>query len=301
MVKKDNSIFMATPSQTTVLITDLDNTLYDFAGMFSPSFRAMVHALSKETGISESTFVAEFKEIFDRHNTLEYTFSVQELPCLQNKSPADLQQLVHVANVAFGRTRRKRLRLYPNVKETLLWAANGGVKLCVATNAPLYHVYRRLLDLGILGLFSVISSRDGLEVPAHLGDHIRKYKTAVSTLYSRMGQVTTHPVTELKPRIDMLRSIQNHWRNIDAVFYSIGDSVNNDLYPSSTLGMVTIWARYGMVIEPKNLTTMLEMTPSITLTKVVDQKNFIYVPDHTIDNFVEIKEMLPVMKQLSLI
>ena len=57
-----------------VLITDLDNTLYNFVDFFGPAFRAMVHALSKTYGLDEVELVDEFKEVFAHTGTIEFAF-----------------------------------------------------------------------------------------------------------------------------------------------------------------------------------------------------------------------------------
>src|ERR1700744_4162534 len=93
-----------------VLVTDFDNTLYDFAAYFSPCFRAMVHALARETKLEEQVLISDFQAVYEQHKTIEYAFSVQELPSLANLPSLEISRLVHIATVAFGRTRRQRFQ-----------------------------------------------------------------------------------------------------------------------------------------------------------------------------------------------
>ena len=44
-----------------VLLADIDNTLYDWPSFFAPSFRAMIHALSRELDVSEDQLYDESK------------------------------------------------------------------------------------------------------------------------------------------------------------------------------------------------------------------------------------------------
>ena len=70
-----------------VLLTDLDNTLYDWTGYFVPSFRAMVVCLSKQTGESVDTLMADFASVFRRHGSVEYSFAIEELETLARLNP----------------------------------------------------------------------------------------------------------------------------------------------------------------------------------------------------------------------
>jgi phosphoglycolate phosphatase len=284
-----------------ILIVDLDNTLYDFAAFFSPSFRAMIHALAPRLELSEQDLISQFKYVYEKHNTIEYPFVVQELPSIQNKTPTEVSEFVHVANVSYSRTRRRHLKLYPHVYETLKWASDGGVKVCVATNAPIYQAYRRLRDLGLLRLLALVTSRDGIHIPEELPDYERKYRTAIDKLSKTMDRVAVHSLDNLKPHNTMLELIHDHYGGHDPAYFSVGDSIAKDLYPSHLLGMTTVWARYGTKIAVGDLETMLSVTPSATLRSLSSIDGDAYKPDFTVDDFGALRDILPIPNQLSLI
>src|SRR6476620_11739895 len=48
--------------------------------------RAMVHALSRESGISEDVLFNDFKHVYSKMGTLEYAFTVQKLPTFHSLS-----------------------------------------------------------------------------------------------------------------------------------------------------------------------------------------------------------------------
>jgi FMN phosphatase YigB (HAD superfamily) len=62
-----------------LLITDLDNTLYDWVSFFSASFQNMVSELTKLLEVSEETVLSEFKVIHRRYGNSEQPFAVLEL------------------------------------------------------------------------------------------------------------------------------------------------------------------------------------------------------------------------------
>lgn len=69
------------------LITDFDNTLYDWAGFHIPAFTAMLDTLVIESGRKRHQLIREFKAVHQRHGTSEYAFSISELPSLQRLHP----------------------------------------------------------------------------------------------------------------------------------------------------------------------------------------------------------------------
>lgn len=77
--------------QQKLLITDLDNTLYDWVTFFSAAFRSMVGELNKLLDVPEETILSEFKTIHQRYGNSEQPFAVLELPSLQRRF-ADLSR-----------------------------------------------------------------------------------------------------------------------------------------------------------------------------------------------------------------
>jgi phosphoglycolate phosphatase len=134
--------------QQSVLLADIDNTLYDWPSFFAPSLRAMIHVLSRELRVKENQLYEEFKTVFKRHGSLEYAFVVQELDCVRSLELERVRKLVGVARGAFNRVRRKHLAPYPGVRETLEWLHRQDVLVVGITNSPLYRAQHRLFDLG---------------------------------------------------------------------------------------------------------------------------------------------------------
>jgi FMN phosphatase YigB (HAD superfamily) len=57
--------------QQKLLITDLDNTLYDWITFFTASFRSMVTELKSMLETSEDNLLEEFKSIHQRYGNSE--------------------------------------------------------------------------------------------------------------------------------------------------------------------------------------------------------------------------------------
>lgn len=264
------------------LITDLDNTLYNFVDYFGPSFRSMVHALSSATGIVEEDIVSEFRSVYSEADSVEFSFSVQELAIFKDCSPEELSRLVHTARVAFSRTRNVRLRSYDGVVETLEWLRSQHVSLIAVTNAPIYHAFRRLRQLRLHHLFDALIANDDAVVA---GKHnVKGYPITIPKLVRLKTQ-------ELKPSPTpflLAREICPA-----TVYYAIGDSPGKDLAPAKIIDARTIWARYGTTFEPKNMQTLLSITNwgrERIKSHFDDNSSSV---DYEIDRFSDLKNIIP--------
>ena len=59
-----------------LIITDLDNTLYDWFVPWYKSFTVFINDVLEKTTISEDELLAEIKKIHQKHGTSEYTFDL---------------------------------------------------------------------------------------------------------------------------------------------------------------------------------------------------------------------------------
>jgi phosphoglycolate phosphatase-like HAD superfamily hydrolase len=99
----------------TALITDLDNTLFDWVDLWYHCFSAMLARMVEISGIPEEQLKAEARTVHQKHGTSEL------LPSLKERFAG--QKLMKVFAPAIERyriERRTHLKLYPGVAETLL-------------------------------------------------------------------------------------------------------------------------------------------------------------------------------------
>lgn len=66
-----------------ILITDLDDTLYDWIGFFIPAFYGLVDEIASITGISKDVLLAEYKKKHQYYGSVEYPFVTLTLPSIQ--------------------------------------------------------------------------------------------------------------------------------------------------------------------------------------------------------------------------
>jgi phosphoglycolate phosphatase-like HAD superfamily hydrolase len=115
-------------TRISVVITDLDNTLFDWVDIWFNSFTALFERLTADSGIDREELLDEIRAVHQRHGTSEYAFLIEELPSLREKHPdGDLAQIYDAAIHDFRTARKASLKLFPGVAETLKKLKRHGV------------------------------------------------------------------------------------------------------------------------------------------------------------------------------
>jgi len=285
-------------SNRKAIILDLDGTIYNWVDFFAPSFRAMVHVLSRLTRLDEEVIIQSFKRVYQAHNTLEYSFSVQELDIWESLQwpKEDIEEkAVKAARGAFRRVRKKHLSLYPGIKETLQWAKSQGLIIIAYTDSPRIQAEMRLKFLRTDNLFNRLHSLqdsnlpEGSDIPEDVINKMRagKYSSKI-TIKSQFGP------QDVKPSPETLRSLLNEFQLTPPNTYLVGDSIQKDIAGAQEVGIIDIWARYkNYSSKTKNIETILKITPwtkeQIAKSKEASQ---VIKPTYIIDSFAEIKEII---------
>ena len=152
-----------------LLITDLDNTLYDWVTYFANSFRAMVKDLAVRLDVEEETLLDEFKVVHQHYGNSEHPFAMFELPSVRRRFPTSSREELlfelESSLAAFRAAREKQLQLYAGVHDTLRAVTEGGTIIVAHTEAVAIHAYYRLMRLDILRYFKHIYALDGYLEP----------------------------------------------------------------------------------------------------------------------------------------
>ncbi len=124
----------------SVLITDLDNTLYDWVEVWYQSFRAMLDRVVEASGVPEEILLSEIKAVHQKHGTSEYAFLLEELPSLQAKHPVlDIPGIYSEAIHSYRRARKEHLKLFPRVEETLRTIKARGCTIVAYTESMAFY------------------------------------------------------------------------------------------------------------------------------------------------------------------
>lgn len=278
-----------------LLITDLDNTLYNWIDYFAPSFRGMVHAIAREMKVSEQELYDGFKEVYKSRESLEYSFSIQELPFINRYSSEEIEKFVNLGKIVFSRVRDSNLKIYDGVKETLEELTNRGVFIVAVTNAPIYHGEARLKQLRIDKYFWGIAGWEGHQIPDDAYTEKISHKSQEGKYQSRYIQKRWgYHKNDIKPNPNSYLEILNELKISHKSTYVIGDSMLKDLIPANEIGAKSIWAKYGTHFRKDNFETILKIThwEENTVKSAYDEKSF--EPDYTVNNsFSELLEIIP--------
>ena len=229
----------------TILITDLDNTLYDWFEFWYHSFEALLDQLVEDSGIAQEVLVREIKQVHERHQTSEYAFLIQELPSLQKLHPAEhIAQIYDNAIHEYRRARKKHLRLYPGVMETLETLKANGVLLVGYTESMGFYSASRIRSLGLDGVLDYLYSPADHSLPLGLSrEQIRMYTPDHYGLertehrYTPPGEVKPNPVLLL----DILGEVGG---SVESSIY-VGDSLVKDVLMAQEAGITDVYAKYG--------------------------------------------------------
>ena len=225
------------------IVVDLDDTLFDWVGMWYKSFNAMVESLVAESGIDRETLLTEIKAIHERHGTSEYAFVIEELPSLRLRFPQ--QNLVKKFSKAidtYRKARHKNLKLRDSVLETLcLLRAKGCLIVGFTESMAFYTVYRvRTLDLD--GILDYLYSPEDHDIPQGLTrEEIRKYPPEHYALKKTMHMHTAKGVQ--KPNPDVLCNIMEELGASPAQTVYVGDKLVKDVSMAQAAGVINIYTQ----------------------------------------------------------
>lgn len=239
-----------------LVITDLDNTLYDWVTFFVPALYAMVREAARILDASESEILSDLRLVHQRHGSSEHPFALIETATVEGRlngmTRSEKIAILQPAFHAFNRTRKSELRLYDSVRDTLLALRRRGTYLVAYTDARVENALFRLVKLGIVALY------DRLYAPKHrweLPPRETGYSASVPEDFVRLL-----PSDERKPNPALLLDICRDFAIAPASTLYVGDSLVRDVYMGNRAGVKTGWARYGTTYDKELWERLVDVT-----------------------------------------
>lgn len=272
-----------------VLITDLDNTLFDWFDIWCATFIPLLNKVEEISGVDREALLPEIKEVHQRHGTAEYAFLLQELPTLKNiygNSDNLLKKLDSAVHISRS-SKKKHLKLYDGVRETLEKLKNKGVKVVGYTESKEWYSKYRIKSMGLDGLLDIVYSPEDHDVP------IPESKRSSIDLEKTEWKNT--PKDEIKPNPKLLLDI------IDGISASvedcvyIGDSEIKDIDMAVDAGVSSVFAKYGNAhfderLEEYNLLRAVTHWSSemVEREKSLKEKGAQHKANYEVNSFAEI-------------
>jgi FMN phosphatase YigB (HAD superfamily) len=227
-----------------LVVTDLDNTLYDWVTFFARSFDAMVKKAAEILATDEAQLLDELRAIHQQVHNSEQPFALLDTPTVVSRYPgmnrAERKAAIDEAFYAFDSVRSKTLTLYPGVERGLSAIRGAGAIVVAHTEAS---VSNALFRLGKLGLFRWIERVYAIE-DSGLG---HPAPDATDAEHRTLVRVLGHH--ERKPDIRVLRDICADYSVAPANTLYIGDSLARDIGMAHAAGAASAWAKYGTIYE----------------------------------------------------
>ena len=228
----------------SLVITDLDDTVWDWFAMWYNSFKPYFERIAKIYQIKNEDLARDFRNLHRSNHTSECSYIYHELDSL--KGQRDLSEFEEDKNESISilheyyRNKKNNLKLYDGVYETLLALKKKGVRIVGFTESQIFYTKYRLKHLGLDGLFDAIYTIEDHTLPEGVtkkydDDYWDPVETEVKTLANKVK----------KPNGKILKEIiaeQN--AAINNTIY-IGDKLDRDVYMAEKAGVFSVHAAYG--------------------------------------------------------
>ncbi len=269
-----------------LIITDLDDTLYSWIGFYIPAFYKMTKELSFLLGVSEDKIIEEFQEVHRKAGSVEPPFGAVELPSagkrFANATKEEIREKLDPAFHRFNSERKRLLKLYPGVEDTLKYLWERKVIIVGYTESAEENGYYRLERLGIADYFKdvyVSGSYDG-----------RPMKKPTSP--------KTHVVLEKKPNPDLIIEICEKEGISPKETIYMGDSLSKDMLMAKKAGVCSVWCHIPNGNPPELYEKLMKISHwSKEDCEREEQykrewEELGYTPDFTITDFARLKDIV---------
>ena len=221
------------------IVFDLDNTLTDFMKMKEAAISAAIDGMIDAGFRLPPEQLRERVDAIYREQGLEFQRVFDEL--LQREFGEVDPKILASGIVAYRRARESTLVLYPHAQMTLLELAKRGIKLGVVSDAPRLQVWLRLCSLGLQHVFDAV--------------------------------VTFDDTGERKPAPAPFREVLRRLGVEPGSALMIGDWAERDVVGARSLGMKTVFARYGDTFDTLVSGADFDVQDVLELVGIVDQLN----------------------------
>ena len=240
-----------------LLITDLDNTLYDWVSFFSQSFEVMVDSIVEITSIDKNILLRDFKDIHQKYNSSERPYAALEVKAITDyygTTDKDiLKRELAPAFFNFSETRQKTLKLYGGVAETLSKLRAHGVIVVGHTESYDVNAVYRAKKLGLDKYLNHLYT-----IGSNSSSHPDKAKPLIDPIDA--AWVVKLPEEERKPNPRLVLDICRREGVALSDTYYIGDSIVKDISMANAAGVNSVWAKYGKDFQSANWKLLVSIT-----------------------------------------
>ncbi len=246
--------------RVALLVTDLDNTLYDWFTMWYSAFSAMIESICVSSRIPKAVLLPEIRRVYQEWGTSEYSHLLDELPSLRALNPGqDISEVYKEAIHKYRSERKRHLKLYPSVRESLLSIKRAGVPIAVYTESLEYYSFSRLRELRLDGIVDYLYSPEDHGFPEGITPAtLRTQEPDSYSLKHTIHRFTAPGV--LKPDTEGLLQILDDIGVPAANAAYVGDSLMKDVAMAQDVKALDVLAEYGAVRDESRYNLLREVS-----------------------------------------
>jgi FMN phosphatase YigB (HAD superfamily) len=255
-----------------LVVTDMDNTLYSWIDFIVPAVESMVDQVVKATQLPRIRVVQSLKAVYTKYESNEYPFALQESSLYQdfNEFGSFDKLVIEPARIAFADARRKYLKPYKGVVDTLTALKERQIPVVALTDAPRNPAEQRVKRLGLDGLLTALYTMPGFQFPQS-PDGAALVAPTIVQKEERGEYRAACPVVELprdyeKPNPKGLRQVLQTYRVEPSQCIVVGDSLKKDVTVAREVGCYDCWAEYGTYVSLE-YRERLDIISSATITR----------------------------------
>ncbi len=221
------------------VVFDLDNTLVDFTKFKENAIKSAIESMI-DAGLDIEPEDA-YNRIFRIYDEKGWEYQNVFDDFLKEVIGHVDYKILAAGIVAYRRAKEGSLALYPKVTYTILELLKMGIKLAVVSDAPALQVWTRLVQMNLHHAFEVVITFDdtGVRKPDP-----RPFEKALKEL-------------QVKPSQAIM----------------VGDWAERDIVGAKSLGMITIFARYGDIFGTRNSGADYEIDSIDELLEIIRNMN----------------------------
>lgn len=251
---------MSEKKRINFVVTDLDDTIWDWLSMWHESFEPYIIRISQEFNIDLDELKNDFKKLHQKYKTSEASFIYHELNSIPSEEKLKIEEPLTSGNRKgilheYYSKKRQNLFLHDGVFRTLKEIKDKGAVVVGFTESNAFFTKYRIKHLNLDGLFDYIYAPTDFDVPQSVYRHYsEEYWEPEFTEFRYLSRETRKPAPEILEII--LRDLK---ANKEHAIY-IGDKLDKDIFMANQASIRSVYAKYGHKIDSEQYQLLREVT-----------------------------------------
>lgn len=286
---------MQNKNEIKLVITDLDDTIWDWLYMWHSSFSVLLNRISSCFNINKDVLIDDFRSLHQKYHTTESSYIIRELKslspkekdCVENRiQPKTNRTILH----EYYSSKKNSLKMYDGAREFLDFLKAKNIKVVGFTESNSFFVKYRIKHLSLDSYFDRIYAIADYKLP-------NSVQKTYGDEYWESDEITFEylPRDTKKPNPEILNQIINSYSiNKSNVIY-IGDKLDRDIAMANQAGVLSVYAKYGNEIDGGNYDLLRSVT-HWTPEEVERERQFKHMefskPDYEVNNLMELAKLI---------